>query len=1006
MKLLVPQAIATANLVSATIAETDYAEWSAASVYATGNRVIRASLHRIYESLVAVTTIGSAPESSPLEWIDIGPTNRWALLDQSLLTATSATTSFNLVLSHAGVTDIVLLGVVASTVQIYAGASLVRTVAVAAPTAPSTSNTVTITGLSIAAGTNLGVTVSGTGTVSVSYLGIGSFVTVGLTQKGTQVGMDDYSTIVTDKYGVSTISRRNYSRHLQTSVSLLVSEIDTVTAIMQSVLQTICFWVADANFDAMQLLGYAKDWREITNDKTSATYSISIQGLVRDDAVVAPGAQLTPVDPWMAASNSAAAAAAAAQITATNAQTTATWSGVSGRPGQWRVVAKGASDTTAPTTPGLYNGESGTAVAGYNRSYMLVRISRATSAITFSRIYDVFGIGAVGGYTAANLAADLNSTGSDSIVVVWTFDEPQSNRLTSGLDAAMYRCGASRGIYGSPQFQFRSAYILVGIGGCGEGNGYEGYQGDTSASTNAWCDVSFLLTASGQLIISGTSATPRTLADYSYSGALDATRNNVTYSATSPSAPANGDVWVDTSAVPNTTRVRVSGVWQIGANLTTDTAQLTDGANLGKTAVWSTVSGSGRPADNATVGATWGINVTGSAAVDAAIGNAQTAANTAAINSSSALSQLTNLASDNILSPAEKPSIVQDYTVIMAEQSGIDAQAVSYGITTEKSSYDAAITALTTYLSSLAGWNTIPGSDVGIVGTIFRSKFADVYATRQALLNKISATASTYATTLISNGANLIYNSTFSNGISGWTGPGAYLIAQDAVGINLVGGLWNPIGGYALWSRQIGTINNQAGYYEFESSPIPVTALQNYIMSAYTGAHRCNVAVFLRVFNASLAVLLDGAAWQANNFEASGGQSLSGYKRSYASLVMPATAAFCKVVLRKYDSYAGSSDSYLFATQLQLEQAGANATQPGPWCDSGILDQSILRAQNPLTAANKASLGYLGDLNATYGAAFGVNITGKAQTSDIAANAATDIYRVYVVGPEYYSPAA
>jgi hypothetical protein len=41
----------------------------------------------------------------------------------------------------------------------------------------------------------------------------------------------------------------------------------------------------------------------------------------------------------------------------------------------------------------------------------------------------------------------------------------------------------------------------------------------------------------------------------------------------------------------------------------TNTNQLTDGANLGGTATWSGVSGTGKPADNATVGATWGSNL-------------------------------------------------------------------------------------------------------------------------------------------------------------------------------------------------------------------------------------------------------------------------------------------------------------------------------------------------------------------------------------------------------------
>jgi hypothetical protein len=232
------------------------------------------------------------------------------------------------------------------------------------------------------------------------------------------------------------------------------------------------------------------------------------------------------------------------------------WSTITGRPTLLRVSARGLSATTYPIDAGFRNGETGANVFGASivRSYMMSRIRRSDGVITHSRQYDVYGVGEVGGYTAATLAADLNATDSSYIVVVFTFDEPLTNRLTSGLPDALYRCGASRAIFGSPNFALRAAYLLIGIGGCGEGNGFEQYAGSVSSDPNAWCDVSFYL-QNGNLVISGTTATPRTLTDYSYVGDL-----NATFGAT----------------------------W---------------GVNIG---------GSNKPADNATVGATWGVNIGGS----------------------------------------------------------------------------------------------------------------------------------------------------------------------------------------------------------------------------------------------------------------------------------------------------------------------------------------------------------------------------------------------------------
>lgn len=205
------------------------------------------------------------------------------------------------------------------------------------------------------------------------------------------------------------------------------------------------------------------------------------------------------------------------------------WASVAGRPKLFRVAATGFSAASPPIGAGLYNGETGVALIGAGRSYTFARIRRSDGVVTYWNGYDVFANGTDPGNTfgygrgPAALAADLNATGSDSIAVVWTADEPKNLRTADGLGAAMLRCGASRAVFGSPQFKDRSAYVLIGIGGCGEGNGFEAYQGAVDNDVNAWVDVSFQL-ASGQLLVTGMGATPRTLADYSYVGDLDATR--------------------------------------------------------------------------------------------------------------------------------------------------------------------------------------------------------------------------------------------------------------------------------------------------------------------------------------------------------------------------------------------------------------------------------------------------------------------------------------------------
>ena len=179
---------------------------------------------------------------------------------------------------------------------------------------------------------------------------------------------------------------------------------------------------------------------------------------------------------------------------------------------------------------------------------------------------------------------------------------------------------------------------------------------------------------------------------------------------------------------------------------------------------------------------------------------AQSTANTASTNATNALNQLTDIASDNILSPVEKSTVIEDYNVITSEQSGIDSQATNYGVTTEKTAYDTAISALTTYLGTLTSpvaWNVTTGNTT-IVGTTFRSKFSDVYTTRQTLLNKIASIAKTLADNAQST-ANTAYT---------WSANASKLIT-------------NPDGGITGWSFGDGT--NTKSYFKVYANNFSVS---------------------------------------------------------------------------------------------------------------------------------------------------------------------------------------
>jgi len=483
------------------------------------------------------------------------------------------------------------------------------------------------------------------------------------------------------------------------------------------------------------------------------------------------------------------------------------WANIAGRPKLFRVVSRGYVDTAAPIGIGLYNGETNTALNTAGAPYQLAVISRTTGSVTSVTSYNPLGVGLS---EANRLATDLNALGSGQIVVIWTNDEPQTSRLLGNLPAAMKRCGASAAVFGSPAFAYRAAYVLIAIAGCGEGNGFESYQGDAAFPNSTFCDVTFSLQA-GNLIITGAGATPRTLADYAYTGSLDATSDltliarGVVLAGNSASKLSGAGAWDSdaysrdsftggayASVVPGT--VPMDAMFGLNSDPTTDAsytsldyaiyfeqasalvyayesgtgyllsgtyaasdvfAVLYDGNTVkylrNGVVMRSVAAASGLKfffdSSFASIGSSlrhirFGPLTDISGALSAAAAAAAAAA-TAQGAANSALAELTDIASDSLLTPVEKPAVVRDYSVLITEQGGIDAQATNYAVTTEKSAYDTAVSDLTAYLSGLTSptnWDNL-GGNTTIVGSTFRAKFIAAYTTRQALLDKISANA-------------------------------------------------------------------------------------------------------------------------------------------------------------------------------------------------------------------------------------------------------------------------
>ena len=269
LKLLQPVSINDAVLSSSSVPENDFPGWSATATYALGARIIRG--HRIHESAAAGNK-GNDPLTSVGKWIDIGPTNRWAMFDEALGSITQASTSITVYLNRTdAVNAIALLDVTGTSVRVVTqGYDRVL---------PVTASPGMATFLDLPEGqSQVMVRISGTGTVSAGTLLMGRIVGLGTTEAAPTAAIIDYSRKDTDDFGDVTVVERAWAKRMDVRALVRSDAVDLVTQRVASVRARPCLWVGDDGLETLTIYGFFKDFSASIDERVS-TISLSVEGL-------------------------------------------------------------------------------------------------------------------------------------------------------------------------------------------------------------------------------------------------------------------------------------------------------------------------------------------------------------------------------------------------------------------------------------------------------------------------------------------------------------------------------------------------------------------------------------------------------------------------------------------------------------------------------------------------------------------------------------------------------
>ena len=272
MKIIVPLDIADAMLYSSTIAEpdTDETVWVSASLYSVGDERIRTETHRRYSCIIAHTGITTPPESDTTRWLDLGATNRWAVFDTSVSTASTATGSMTIVLRPGFFNAIALYkltgAAISVTVKDAPGGSVIFSYTsdlyepfpdfyewLFAPYKPQTK--LVLSGILPYDTAEITITVTAgvSDSVGIGMICIGDMRTlitsgeIGGTQYGARIEPVDYSYIKTDDYGETRIVKRRSTTDLNATVFIPREDRDYAIGLLQSILSTPVAVIAESS---------------------------------------------------------------------------------------------------------------------------------------------------------------------------------------------------------------------------------------------------------------------------------------------------------------------------------------------------------------------------------------------------------------------------------------------------------------------------------------------------------------------------------------------------------------------------------------------------------------------------------------------------------------------------------------------------------------------------------------------------------------------------------------
>lgn len=268
------------------------AAWNSGTTYAAAATV--SYNNHLYESLQASNT-NKNPETQTSWWVDIGPTNPWAMFDNKTGTQTTKTGSLEVSVDVTGRVDSVALfnlDAAAVNITVMDGASEVYNEDISLTSTDGIIDWYTyffepIERRSDVARTDLPnvldpavtITLTDSDSVAVGHAVIGLAADIGGAQYGASVGITDYSRKVQDDFGEWYIVERGFSKKFRAQMWMEAGRVDFVHRTLSQYRATPVAIIGADDYTSTHVFGLLKDWNIEISYPSHSVMSLEVEGL-------------------------------------------------------------------------------------------------------------------------------------------------------------------------------------------------------------------------------------------------------------------------------------------------------------------------------------------------------------------------------------------------------------------------------------------------------------------------------------------------------------------------------------------------------------------------------------------------------------------------------------------------------------------------------------------------------------------------------------------------------